>query len=113
MSLTKQFSLGFMVVLILLFFGTVWINVNSFRVYINDQLSSHAQDTATSLGLSISPYVGDESMSSIVETMINAIFDSEYYESVELSDLDNKIIYAKENPPAPEYLPEWFMICFH
>ncbi|GEA11475.1 EAL domain-containing protein [Alteromonas sp. KUL49] len=112
MSLTKQFSLGFMVVLILVFFGTVWINVNSFRVYINDQLSSHAQDTATSLGLSISPYVGDESMSSIVETMINAIFDSGYYESIELSDLDNKIIYAKENPPAPESVPEWFMDMF-
>ncbi len=112
MSLTKQFSLGFLAVLVLVFFGTVWINVNSFRAYIDDQLSSHAQDTATSLGLSISPYVGDESMTSIVETMINAIFDSGYYESIQLSDLDDNTIYAKENPPAPETVPTWFMEMF-
>ena len=61
MSLTKQFSIGFIFVLLLVFMGTVYINVNSFRDYIESQLSLHAQDTATSLGLSITPYIGDES----------------------------------------------------
>lgn len=112
MSLTKQFSMGFLVVLVLVFLGTVWINVSNFRTFIDDQLSSHAQDTATSLGLSISPYVGDDSMSAIVETMINAIFDSGYYESIILTDLDDNTIYSKQNPPAPENVPNWFMEMF-
>ena len=84
MSLTKQFSLGFLFVLLLVFVGTIYINVNSTRDYIESQLSSHSQDTATSLGLSISPYVADENSLPIVETMVNAIFDSGYYQSITL-----------------------------
>lgn len=112
MSLTKQFSIGFLFVLILVFFGTVYINVNSFRDYIESQLSSHAQDTATSLGLSITPYVGDENSLPIVETMINAIFDSGYYQSIVLRDTNNNILLEKHNPPAPEEVPEWFSQMF-
>ena len=112
MSLTKQFSIGFLVVLMLVFFGTVYINVNSFRTYIEDQLNSHAQDTATSLGLSISPYVGDESTLPIVETMVNAIFDSGYYQSIVLKDMDGTVLLAKENPPAPQSVPDWFRELF-
>lgn len=112
MSLTKQFSIGFLVVLMLVFFGTVYINVNSFRTYIEDQLNSHAQDTATSLGLSISPYVGDESTLPIVETMVNAIFDSGYYQSIVLKDVDGTVLLTKENPPAPQSVPDWFRELF-
>ena len=109
MSLTKQFSLGFLAVLLMVFFGTVYINVNSVRTYIEDQLTSHAQDTATSLGLSISPYVGDEATLPIAETMINAIFDRGYYESIILKDMDGNILIEKHNPPAPQNVPNWFM----
>lgn len=109
MSLTKQFSLGFIVVLLMVFFATVYINVNSVRSYIEDQLTSHAQDTATSLGLSISPYVGDPATSSIVETMVNAIFDRGYYEAIILKDMEGNILLEKRNPPAPQNVPNWFM----
>ena len=112
MSLTKQFSIGFLFVLLLVFFGTVYINVNSFRAYVENQLSSHAQDTATSLGLSISPYVGDENSLPIVETMVNAIFDSGYYQSIVLKDTNNNVLLEKQNPPAPEGVPEWFSELF-
>jgi len=109
MSLTKQFSLGFIVVLLMVFFATVYINVNSVRNYIEDQLASHAQDTATSLGLSISPYVGDPNTISIVETMVNAIFDRGYYESIVLKDMQGTVLLEKRNPPAPQNVPNWFM----
>ncbi len=112
MSLTKQFSVGFLIVLILVFFSTVYINVNSFRGYIQSQLSSHAQDTATSLGLSISPYVGDETTLPIVETMINAIFDNGYYQSIVLKDMEGTTLLEKQNPPAPQNVPDWFMKIF-
>ena len=112
MSLTKQFSIGFLLVLLLVFIGTVYINVNSFRAYVESQLASHAQDTATSLGLSISPYVGDENSISIVETMVNAIFDSGYYQSIVLKNTEDKVLLEKQNPPAPEGVPEWFSELF-
>ena len=112
MSLTKQFSIGFLLVLLMVFVGTVYINVNNFRTYVESQLSSHAQDTATSLGLSLSPYVGDENNLPIVETMVNAIFDSGYYQSIVLKNTQHTVIYEKQNPPTPESVPSWFSKLF-
>ena len=112
MSLTKQFSIGFLLVLLLVFVGTVYINVNSFRAYVESQLASHSQDTATSLGLSISPYVGDENSMSTVETMVNAIFDSGYYQSIVLKNTEGTVLLEKQNPPSPEDVPDWFSELF-
>lgn len=112
MSLTKQLSIGFLLVLLFVFFGTVYINVNNFRVYIESQLSSHAQDTANSLGLSISPYVSDENSLPVVKTMINAIFDSGYYQNIVLTNMENEVLFEKTNPPAPEGVPTWFSQLF-
>lgn len=112
MSLTKQFSLGFLFVLLLVFVSTIYINVNSTRDYIESQLSSHSQDTATSLGLSISPYVADENSLPIVETMVNAIFDSGYYQSITLLSTDGNVVLSKQNPPTPEGVPNWFRDMF-
>ncbi|WP_334018588.1 bifunctional diguanylate cyclase/phosphodiesterase [Alteromonas sp. S015] len=112
MSLTKQFSLGFLFVLLLVFISTIYINVNSTRNYIESQLSSHSQDTATSLGLSISPYLADDESLPIVETMINAIFDSGYYQSIALLNTENEVILSKQNPPIPEGVPSWFRNMF-
>ena len=57
MSLSKQLGLSFLIVLLLVFAGTLWVNVSNTRAFIETQLQSHAQDTATSLGLSITPYI--------------------------------------------------------
>lgn len=112
MSLSKQFGFGFIFILIIVFISSLWINVDSTRKYIDDQLLSHAQDTATSLGLSISPYLGDESDIPIVDTMVNAIFDRGYYESIVLTNTKEKILLEKENPPLPEMVPSWFVSLF-
>ena len=112
MSLTRQFGIGLLFVLMLVFLGTVWINVNSTRAYISDQLASHSQDTATSLGLSISPYVGMEGDLPIIDTMVNAIFDRGYYESIVLTDLDGNVLLEKSNPSKPEVVPAWFTSLF-
>ncbi|WP_412972338.1 EAL domain-containing protein [Glaciecola sp. MF2-115] len=112
MSLAKQFGIGFFVVLFLVFIGTLWVNVNNTRDFIQQQLASHAQDTATSLGLSITPYVGDEENIPIIETMTNAIFDRGYYQSIQLSDADGNVILEKKNPKAMQTIPDWFMDMF-
>ena len=112
MSLAKQFGIGFFVVLFLVFIGTLWVNVNNTRDFIQQQLASHAQDTATSLGLSITPYVGDEANLPIIETMTNAIFDRGYYQSIQLVDADNVVILEKSNPKDMQLVPEWFINMF-
>jgi EAL domain-containing protein (putative c-di-GMP-specific phosphodiesterase class I) len=112
MSLAKQFGIGFFVVLFLVFIGTLWVNVNNTRDFIQQQLASHAQDTATSLGLSITPYVGEEANIPIIETMTNAIFDRGYYQSIQLTDPKGVIVLDKINPKAVQSVPEWFINMF-
>lgn len=112
MSLSKQFSLSFLFVLTLVFLGTVWINVNSFRDYVSNQLASHSQDAATSLGLSISPYMGSEDDLPLIETMMNAIFDSGYYLNITLYDTEKKVLLEKVNPETPVTVPSWFASLF-
>ncbi|GAA59250.1 hypothetical protein P20652_1109 [Pseudoalteromonas sp. BSi20652] len=58
-------------------------DVETTRDYLQTQMGSHAQDTATSLGLSISPYLDSENLV-IAETMATAIFDSGYYKKLNL-----------------------------
>jgi len=60
---------------------------------IQNRLFSDAQDTATSLGLSISMVAEAPESDSRIKTMINAIFDSGYYRSIVLKDVDDKVIY--------------------
>ena len=61
--------------LLLVLFACSWlVKLQSTRIFIEDQLESHAQDTATSLGLSISPYLAEED-GATVETMISVVFE--------------------------------------
>lgn len=112
MSLSKQLGLGFFIVLLLVFIGSLWVNVNNTRDFIQQQLQSHAQDTATSLGLSISPYMGSEEDLAIIDTMTNAIFDRGYYQSIKLIDANKKVLLNKQNPSELDNVPDWFMSMF-
>ncbi|XQF90024.1 LapD/MoxY N-terminal periplasmic domain-containing protein [Pseudoalteromonas espejiana] len=51
----------------------VLTDVDTTREYLQTQMGSHAQDTATSLGRSISPYLEEDSIM-IAQTMTTAIF---------------------------------------
>ena len=97
MPLSRQLGLSLLIILCCVFIGTLWVNVNDTRDFIAEQLASHSQDTATSLGLSIAPYLGNENHVPIVDTTMNAIFDRGYYLSMILKDLDGEVILKKVN----------------
>lgn len=112
MSLSKQLYLGLIFVLTLVFISTLWINVVNTSDYINKQLASHAQDTATSLGLSIKPFIANPDDLPMVDGMINAIFDHGYYQQVILKSNTGEVIIEKVNPKEIDAVPLWFMKLF-
>ena len=57
MTLFRQIFLILVVLFVVMFLGTMLLNFHGTRVFLTEQLESHAQDTATSLGLSLSPYM--------------------------------------------------------
>jgi diguanylate cyclase (GGDEF)-like protein len=109
MPLSRQLGLSLLAVLILVFIGTLWINANNTRDFVDQQLASHAQDTATSLGLSIAPYMANEEDLPVVDTMMNAIFDRGFYQSMVLKDAKQNVLLEKHNPNSVEGVPLWFL----
>ncbi|MAG76694.1 MAG: GGDEF domain-containing protein [Colwelliaceae bacterium] len=112
MSLSKRLYLGLISVLSLVFLSTVWINVVNTSHFIDRQLESHAQDTATSLGLSIAPFVGIEEEMATIDSMVSAIFDSGYYQHVILTNSDGSVMLERHNPIELDQVPQWFIQLF-
>ena len=108
MTLYRQL-LAFIFILFLVLFTSTWVvKLQSTRIFLEDQLESHAQDTATSLGLSISPYIAENDLAT-VETMINAVFDRGYYSRIVLVDLDDKKLIERKLEVVISDVPAWFI----
>lgn len=108
MTLYKQLLIFIFVLFLVLFTCTWIIKLQSTRSFLEDQLESHAQDTATSLGLSITPFIAENDMVTI-ETMINAVFDRGYYRTIQLTDLDNKTLIERKLEVVISDVPVWFI----
>lgn len=108
MTLYRQLVIFTFLLFFLLFAGTWYAKLESTRSFLIDQLESHAQDTATSLALSISPHVATKDMAT-VETMINALFDRGYYQVVKFTDTRNNTLLERSLTVKIENVPPWFV----
>ncbi|MDH4318185.1 MAG: EAL domain-containing protein, partial [Desulfobulbaceae bacterium] len=108
MTLYRQLLIFNLLLFILLFTGTWLLKLQNTRVFLLNQLESHAQDTATSLGIVASHYVAERDLAA-VETLLNAVADRGYYRAIRLLDLDNKIMVERVLPVTIEGVPEWFV----
>jgi diguanylate cyclase (GGDEF)-like protein len=108
MTLYRQLIIFTLCLFFLLFTGSWLAKFESTRSFLINQLQSHAQDTATSLGLTISTHVAADDMPT-VEGMINAVFDRGYYESIILIDTANKPILERKLKVTIENVPQWFI----
>lgn len=108
MSLSKQLLILISALFLMLFSVNFALSVGSIKAYLEGESQSHAQDTATSLGLSLSPYMADTN-DPIIKTMVSAIFDMGYYKEIRLIDTNNKEIISLSNNKEIEGVPSWFV----
>ncbi len=108
MTLYRQLLIFTFALFLILFTCTWIIKLQSTRSFLENQLESHAQDTATSLGLSISPFIAENDMATI-ETMINVVFDRGYYRLIRLADLDEKPLIERSLEVVINDVPAWFI----
>ena len=111
MTLRRQLILIIIMLFVLLFIGTFSINVHNTRGYLNDQLKTISQDSATSLGLTLSPYMA-EADTIVMETHINALFDSGYYRNISVYDMEGKVVVGRSDVEPPKQVPGWFISTF-
>lgn len=108
MSLSKQLLILISLIFLIVFSVSFYLSMNNIRNYLEVESEIHVQDTATSLGLSLSPHMDDEH-DPILETMMNAIFDMGYYREMRLVNVDGETLVELNNPVQMEGVPGWLI----
>lgn len=108
MTLFKQILIIMSFFQVLILGVVMWQNFTTANEFIKVQLYTDAKHTANSLGLAIKS-VSDKDDLSTIETMINSIFDSGYYEMIKLVDTEDKELLKSYQPTIIKGVPEWFV----
>jgi len=106
MTLSRQFNLLILAIVSIIFIGTILITVDKTRSHFLIQLENNAQDTATSLGLSLTGKMKDKVL---MLSMIDAIFDRGYFESIKVVDSQGNKIIERHLQQASYSVPDWFV----
>jgi len=107
MKLRNQLFLAICLFLLVAFSGSFFVSLESSREQMLGQLRSHAQDAATALGLSLTAQIDDPAM---MELMVSSIFDSGYFNSIRIIDVENQQVLVERNVAGRiEGVPGWFV----
>ncbi len=109
MSLFKQFYLLLFSALLIAFSLSYWFVFDSSKDFLQKQMQIHAQDTATSLGISLGKSIAQNDRANI-DTLLNAIFDKGYFAEIRVEDNEGNILGSKKinwNINL-DNVPDWF-----
>ncbi len=106
MSLFKQITLIMSFFLLFVFIAVISFSFQSAKKYAQEEMSNNAQNTATFLSLSLATAKGDVSQMS---TMVNAIYDSGYFQKISLSDTEDRVLYERSKEVLETTVPAWFL----
>ena len=108
MTLSRQLIVLVVTLVVVLFAGSFAIGVYNARDYLESQLGSHAQDAATSLGLSATSHVARQDQA-MVTTMVNAMFHRGDYLSIRFEDLQGQVLIERVADERVGGVPNWFV----
>lgn len=111
MTLFRQLFIGTSIVFLVLLALVESIYIANARFYMQEQLTSHAQDVATSLGLVLPPALADKDLLR-AEITVNAVFDRGFYQSIVVVNAKGEKLIEKHLAPAPVGVPVWFTRVF-
>jgi EAL domain-containing protein (putative c-di-GMP-specific phosphodiesterase class I)/GGDEF domain-containing protein len=108
MTLFQKLALLISSFLLTLICFVMFLNFKTANEFVQASLYNKAQDTATSLGLSLTTAARGKDVVQM-EAMINAIFDSGYYEDIVLYDADAKPLVVRHLDVKVLDVPQWFV----
>jgi len=108
MTLFKQLFLGASIAFLVVFGAMEAIYIRNAHKYLQEQLASHAQDAATSLGM-VLPAAMAEGDLVRAEVTVGALFDRGYYQSIRVVNIQGETVVLKTLPAAPSSVPQWFV----
>lgn len=108
MTLARQLIIAIIVLFIALYAGNMAVSLVNTRTLVDEQMRIHAQDTATSVGISIAQSAQARDIASI-ETVFNAVSDSGFYQRIYFEDLDGIVKVDRRFSVSVEAVPRWFV----
>ncbi len=106
MSLFKQLWVAILLLIVLAIGGSVIVSALTAKNYLNDQLYQKNIDSANALAL----IVGGANYEPVTaELQIASQFDSGFYQSIRLRDLDKNIIVERSETVNTPGVPSWFV----
>jgi len=108
MTLYRQLIVIIIALFSACFLVSVTISTVNLRSFLEEQFQTHAQDTATSLGLSLSPYMHSHDMA-VMNSMVDAIFDRGYYKTISVITVNGEPLIERSNPVTISSVPSWFV----
>lgn len=106
MSLLRQLWLSVVVAMVVLLFGSLGVSIATARGYLEQQLLTQGANGAASLALSMSQLAADPATA---ETLINAMFDSGYYQRITYQDVTGKLLVERKAVHDDLPAPAWFV----
>lgn len=111
MTLYRQLIIGVSLLFFVLLAGVEAIYLANSRAQLQDQLSSQAQDAATSLAMRLATLKSLEDRA-LVETLVNPVFDRGYFREIRVVSVGGEALVRRVLTPAPGDVPEWFTRLF-
>jgi diguanylate cyclase (GGDEF)-like protein len=108
MTLGRQLLSGTALIFIALLVGIESIYVSTAKKSLETQLDAHANETATSLALSLGARLSsmDES---VLNIMVNPVFDRGHFQSIAVTDAKGGTVFARALDAHDMDVPAWFV----
>jgi diguanylate cyclase (GGDEF)-like protein len=111
MTLYRQLFIGVSLLFFVLLAGVEAIYLANSRTQLQEQLSSQAQDAATSLALRLATLKGLDDRA-MIETLINPVFDRGHFQEIRVVSVGGDTLVRRVAAPAQGDVPEWFTRLF-
>ncbi|AWB66972.1 hypothetical protein C2869_11220 [Saccharobesus litoralis] len=108
MTLFRQLLMVIVLSFLANLIGVLWLQFESTRDYLTNQLESDLNNTSTSLSMALTPHLA-EGDAVLVESTINAYFDGGYYSKIEVEILTTEQTVSKAIPVRINGVPSWFV----
>jgi diguanylate cyclase (GGDEF)-like protein len=108
MTVFRALAVLLSILLSIILAGTFWVSISNSRRFLDAQLATHAQDTATYLGLTISSTVGHDEVQT-AESIIDSVFDRGYYQQIRMVDMDGRPTIDRTMALVIKDVPAWFV----
>lgn len=111
MSLRNQLFIVLSAIFGVVLISILWVALNGTRHYLETQLASHAQETATTLSMSLGQSLGSGDRALAI-TQVRSIFDRGDFKRIEVLSIDRKSMTMYELPEKVQGVPLWFVKAF-